>query len=77
MWLELQNVSRYFGTRNVAMTMTSTPIKATRRYNNVDEIVADVTEARILSGLHFRQSMLVGTRLGADVAAEVIARNFQ
>jgi len=72
-----EGLARYFGTRNVAMTMTSTPIKATRRYNNVDEIVADVTEARILSGLHFRQSMLVGTRLGADVAAEVIARNFQ
>jgi hypothetical protein len=71
-----EGLARYFGTRKVAITITSTPIKATRRYEDVDAVVADVTEARILSGLHFRQSMLAGTKLGADIAAEVVARNF-
>jgi hypothetical protein len=65
-------LARCFGTRDLPVTITSTTTKTSRRYRSVDEVNADVTEARILSGLHFRGSMVAGTKLGADVAAEVI-----
>ena len=48
--------------------------KTARRYETLDQVNAEVTEARILAGLHFRQSMLAGSKLGADVAAEVAPR---
>jgi hypothetical protein len=69
-------LARYFGTRDFAVTITSTTTKTARRYGSADEVNADVAEARIVSGLHFRGSMAAGTKLGADVAADVIRAAF-
>ena len=69
-----QALALYFGRRDVPITVTSTTTKTARRYETLDQVNADVTEARILAGLHFRQSMLAGNKLGADVAAEVAPR---
>ena len=69
-------LARYFGTRRVALTIDSTTTKTSRRYSTLDKVVDDVTEARILAGLHFRRSMLAGNKLGSEVAADVIARSF-
>lgn len=69
-------LAAYFGTRAVPITITSTTTKTERRYANLDAVCDDVTEARIVAGLHFRRSMLAGTKLGADVADEVVAKKF-
>ena len=71
-----QALAAYFGTRRVPVTITSTTTKTARRYATLDEVVDDVTEARIVSGLHFRRSMVAGNKLGADVASYVIAHGF-
>jgi len=69
-------VAWYFGTHNVSMTINSLAAGAgpARTYPNLAAVRADVAEARILSGLHFRFSMEVGDRLGARVARWVTAR---
>lgn len=67
-------LAAYFGTRNVPITITSTTTKTSRRYETVDAVCDDVTEARIVSGLHFRRSMLAGTKLGTDVASSVVTK---
>jgi hypothetical protein len=67
-------LAAYFGTRNVPVTITSTTTKTSRRYEAVDEVCDDVTEARIVAGLHFRRSMVAGQKLGADVASFVVTK---
>jgi hypothetical protein len=66
-------LAQYFGTRQVPVVITSVTTKTARRYQTLDEITADVNNARVYSGLHFRQSMLVGTKLGSDVALAATA----
>lgn len=48
--------------------MTSTITGTTRTYRSLTEPAREVTSARIWAGLHFRKSMLDGSRLGRRVA---------
>ncbi|MGY4766964.1 vanadium-dependent haloperoxidase [Kribbella sp. CWNU-51] len=60
---------------NLPLTMTSLVTNTTRVYPTLSAVRSDVREARILSGLHFRHSMLDGEQLGADVANWISARH--
>jgi hypothetical protein len=50
---------------------TSSPTAggATRRWNSVDAFVKEVGEARVLEGVHFRNSVDVGTAMGRRIGA--------
>jgi len=47
----------YFRTKHVPIAISSTVVGTTRTYQNLDEIVADVENARVWGGLHFRTTM--------------------
>ena len=55
--------------------MTSLVTDTTRVYADLSAVRQDVREARILSGLHFRHSMVDGDALGTQVANWIAARH--
>jgi hypothetical protein len=65
----LDAVRAYFGSDEVPWTISSTVTNTSRHYTTLREIKRDITEARILSGLHFRASMDDGFRLGSAAAS--------
>ena len=67
----------FFGTDEIRVTLDSRTTGTTRSFNRLDEIVKDVEDARVFAGFHFRNSNLVGSRLGRDVARFVTSRYFQ
>ena len=70
-------IATYFGTPKTGFTMESGVTKTARHYDSAADALAECTEARILSGLHFRHSMTDGATLGTDVARYVLAQKFQ
>jgi hypothetical protein len=57
-------------------TLTSTSNTApgvTRHWTRTEDVVKEVSEARILDGVHYRNSCEVGNRMGAQVGALVAA----
>ncbi|MEV5967767.1 vanadium-dependent haloperoxidase [Kribbella sp. NPDC051952] len=65
----------FFHTAEVPLTISSQVTGTTRAYTNLAAVRSDVREARILSGLHFRHSMLDGEVLGTQVAGWITARH--
>lgn len=49
----------------------------TRHYATAADLGNEVMEARILGGIHYRFSTLVGSELGRNVAAWALERYFQ
>jgi len=70
-------LATYFGTPKTGFTMESAVTKTARHYDSAGDALAECTEARILSGLHFRHSMTDGATLGTEVARYVLARKFR
>jgi hypothetical protein len=57
------------------MTTSATGGGATRSWNTVEEMVAEVSSARIWAGVHYRTATEAGAELGKQVGAEV-AKHF-
>ncbi len=70
-------LASFFGTDAVSFTMSSTVTGTSRTYASFSDALADVIEARIYSGLHFRNSMEEGAQLGLNVATLVTSTLFQ
>jgi hypothetical protein len=64
----------YFHRDRVTFTVRSTTTGTSRTYRSFSAALAEVTEARILAGLHFRYSMRHGTQLGHRVAEHILHR---
>jgi hypothetical protein len=64
-------VKKYFNTERLDWEISSTATGTSRVYRDLDDLVAELEDARIYSGLHFRFSMEAGARLGQSVC-----RNF-
>jgi hypothetical protein len=69
-----ENLAGFFGTRKVTFAFDSTVTNTTHEWATVDAAVAEVSEARIVGGMHFRASNLAGEKLGVDVARHVARR---
>jgi len=67
----------YFGTDRVQFTVDSTTTGATVRYPTFSTSLAEVTEARIWSGLHFRHSMVDGATVGQRAAGWSLSHRFK
>lgn len=65
----------FFHTSHVRLVMSSLVTGTTRVYPDLSAVRSDVREARIVSGLHFRHSMLDGDVLGTQVADWISARH--
>jgi len=73
----LTTLASYFGTQDVPFTMESTATNTSRRFVNVAQAMDECANARILAGLHFRYSVIAGSKLGENVARYVVARKFR
>jgi hypothetical protein len=67
----------YFHRDRVTFTVRSTTTGTSRTYDSFSAALADVTEARILGGLHFRYSMRHGAVLGHQVTDHILHRYFR
>ena len=66
---------QFLGTKHLDVTLTSTTTGTTRTYNNTDDLLKDVTDARIFAGFHFRTSCIRGGIIGKKVA-KYVAKNY-
>jgi hypothetical protein len=73
-----ETLAAFFGTDRVPSTITSTVAGAgaPRAFERFKDLYADVHEARILGGLHYRFSMNAGRALGAKVARQLVRTEF-
>jgi hypothetical protein len=80
-------IASYFGSSDIALQVTSTyavppvlgggTVTATRSYNSTNELLKEVQAARIYGGMHFRHSVLQGSRLGQKVAHQLVKKYFR
>jgi hypothetical protein len=76
-------VSRYFGTRNVPWTLTTSKtavpqlIQTTRTYRNLIAMRNEAGNARVWAGLHWRHSLDDGDQIGIGVAMRVYENYFR
>jgi hypothetical protein len=73
----VEGLTAFFGSDQIAFVVDSTTTKTIRNYARLSDVVKEVTEARILAGLHYRFSMEAGNKLGAQVAQWVLSRHFK
>jgi hypothetical protein len=71
-----ESLKRYFGTKHVQFVVTSTVTGTTRTYENLDDLVADVEDARVWGGLHFRSTMTASGKHFPRIARDVGLRAF-
>jgi len=57
----------------ILMSTSNTAPGVTRQWTRTEDLVKEVSEARILDGVHYRNSTEVGNRMGAQVGALVAA----
>jgi hypothetical protein len=71
-----ESVGNYFGTKHTAITITSTVVGKSRSYDSLDDLVADVVDARVWGGLHFRTTMEETAKHFPRIAKDVGKRYF-
>jgi hypothetical protein len=73
-----ESLRTYFGTKHVKVVASSTVLGAgpPRTYDNLDELVEDVENARVWGGLHFRTTMTRTARDFPRIARDVGRRYF-
>jgi hypothetical protein len=67
----------FFGPGRVRFSLDSLVTGDTRHYRRFREVVAEVNNARVWAGFHFRYSQEDGSRLGREVARFVVRNFFQ
>ena len=72
-----ESLNRYFGTRQVSFSMTSTVTSTVRSYESTDAFVSESALVRIWGGMHFRTSTDHGAALGRNVANWVADHHFR
>jgi hypothetical protein len=60
----------------VPFVLTSTVVGTTRTYQNLDDLVTDVENARVWGGLHFRTTMTESAKHFTQIARDVGRRHF-
>jgi hypothetical protein len=75
-------VARYFCTRDLMWTITTSPVvvpqlvQSERTYVGLNTITREIADARVWAGLHWRNSVKDGERLGARVARYALKHRF-
>jgi hypothetical protein len=64
-----ETLARLAGSRRIGLTVSSTVTGTTQRFATADDLERQIVDARVWGGLHFRNSVRVGERLGRAVAA--------
>ena len=66
----------FFGRDNLSFSAYSADSGTTRQYDSLSSARAELIEARIWGGVHYRGATLHGDRLGSTVTREVLATEF-
>ena len=71
--------STFLGTDRIDVTLTSTavPTMPTRHFERAQDLRAEIIEARLWGGMHFRDSSATGVTLGRRVAHYALTHAFQ
>lgn len=67
----------FFGTKRVRITLTSAVTGTSRTFDNTDDLIREIIDARIFGGMHYRTSVVHGTVLGRKVAHWVAGHYFR
>jgi hypothetical protein len=69
----------YFGTKDLRLVISSTAVGAglPRTYENLNDLAADVEDARVWGGLHFRTTMTQTAKQFRQVARDVGKQHFR
>jgi hypothetical protein len=70
-------IAGFFGTDKVHLVLTSLVTNTTLTFDNTNDLVEEVSNARIYAGLHYRHSVNDGRTLGHKVAARVLKKFFR
>ena len=67
---------RFFGRDDLTFSASSADSGTTRTFHSFSQATAEVVEARIWGGVHFRSADVYGVEIGTGVARYVLAREF-
>ena len=67
---------RFFGRDNLRFSAHSADSGTTRHYDSLSVAMAELMEARIWAGVHYRTAVVDGERLAATVTRDVLGREF-
>jgi len=67
----------FFGTKKVHITLSSTVTNTERTFDNTDDLIAEIIDARVYGGMHYRSSVEDGVGVGKSVARWVAKYYFQ
>lgn len=71
-----ESMRQYFGKPNFTFIVSSTVTNTVHEIRSVDELEQEVQNARIYSGIHYRNSVVEGTNLGRQVAQQAFEKFF-
>ena len=71
-----ESLRNYFGTKRVELVVSSTVTGTTRTYEQLDDLVVDVENARVWGGLHYRTTMTDTAKHFPRIARDVGRRHF-
>jgi hypothetical protein len=67
---------KFFGRDNLKFSADSADSGTTRHYTSLSSALAELLEARVWAGVHYRFASVDGDRLAASVTREVLAQEF-
>lgn len=73
----MSTLAFFFGRNDIPFSAFSVASGTRRHFTSFSAAVAEVIEARIWGGIHFRTSDLQGVRIGAQVTAHVVTHQFR
>ncbi|WP_225994166.1 vanadium-dependent haloperoxidase [Actinomadura rudentiformis] len=70
------SLRKFFGRDNVSFSAYSADSGTTRRYNSLSKATAELLQARVWAGVHYRFASVDGDRLGSTVTRDVLNNAF-
>jgi hypothetical protein len=67
----------FFRTKHVHITLSSTGTNTTRTFDNTDDLMKEIIDARIFGGMHYRHSVEDGLVVGKKVTKWVARNHFR
>jgi hypothetical protein len=71
-----ESLRNYFGTKHVQLVVTSTVTGTTRTYDELGDLVADVQDARVWGGLHYRSTVEDTSKYFPRIARDIGKKYF-
>lgn len=72
----MTGLRKFFGRDDISFSAYSADSGTTRHYDSFSEATAQLVEARIWAGVHYRTAAVHGKRLGETVARDVLSHEF-